>query len=454
MTTRILKSILWGFVVLCFVCEHASAQNGKFTRTKISIDRGGKSKFHWQNDSHSLKVEIEGEVEWLEDDSGIKSMTRGGYLEIEERFRNEKHRLIVDAKSNGELAYTFRYNGKRQPFDEEAQEWFADVLPMFIRESGKGAESRTKRILDVSGVDGVLEEVEKISSPSVKVLYLLHMFDHVEPEEMTGEEVAKTAHVASGISSPGDKTRFLTAAAKIFFMHDEAIEPFFETVTSISSPGDKTRLLIHLAEHDLLTESGPYILAVETAKTISSPGDKARFMKAAVPFYVPDAVEAYFETVNTISSPGDHARVLTSLLDNASLDNETMEHLLRSARQISAPGDKARVLMEAANQMRSLDTNDDVMSAYFNTASSVSTPGDKARVLMKVIDAVDMSETSMLQWFEVVRSINTPGDKANTLLKASDELDDKDVLVEAYIEVAETVSSPGDRRRVLEALLD
>ena len=452
--TRTIQVALIMLLILVWGHEQSVAQSGKFRKTKISIDQGGKSKFHWENDRHLLKVEFEGGIEWENDDSGIKSMSRGSYLKIEERMRGEKHQLTVEATSNADLDYSYRHNGKRHAFDEDAQEWLAEVLPMFIRESGIGAESRTKRIMEIEGVEGVLEEVDKISSPSVKVLYLLYMFEYAEADGMTGEEAVKAAQVAASISSPGDKTRFLKATARTFFMHEEAIEPFFGTVRSISSPGDKARLLLHLVEENLLNESRPYILAIETAKTISSPGDKARFMKAAVPFYVSEANESYFETVNTISSPGDHARVLTSLLDEASLDNEAMGYLLRSAKNVSSPGDKARVLMDAANYMGDQGTSDEVMQIYLDVTRTVSTPGDKARVLIRVFEEAELSDASMLRWFDVVRTVNTPGDKALVLLKAADEVDNNDALVEAYIEVAETVSTPGDRRRVLEALLD
>ena len=515
---RLLRTGLLFCLLLAFCSEHAFAQNNKKRKTRISIDRGGKSSYHWQNGRHVLKVEFEGELEWLNDDSGIKSMTRGSYLEIEEKTPNERHRLRVEAESGNDLAYTYRRNGKRRPYDEAAQEWFAEVLPAFIRESGLGAESRTRRILDTDGVDGVLDEADLINSPGVRTLYLLYLFDFAE---LTGRETTRAAQIASGISSPGDKSRFLKATAKAFLMHDEAIDDYFDAVRSISSPGDKTRVLTHLVELDLLDETERYILAVETAKTISSPGDKARFMKAAVPFFVPDATEAYFETVSTISSPGDHSRVLISLLDHNELDNEAMEELLRSARKISSPGDKSRVLLTAANQMEDIKVTESMLEVYLDVAGSVSTPGDrakvlvhlydsaemnrssklawlskvkgistpgdKARVLMRAADMIEddevvdvyldatrtvstpgdrakvlvhlfdsgeMSEAAMLAWFDAVRTISTPGDKARVLIKASDVIEDNDELVEAYIEAAETVSTPGDRRRVLEALLD
>lgn len=444
------RAVLLVSLMFLLVSEQAYSQRSK-RKTSISIDRGGKSSYHWNNGRYSLKVEFEGELEWTDDDTGVKSMSRGSYLEIQEKTRSDKHEIVITPESNGEINYAYRYKGKKKPFDADAQEWLADVLQEFIRESGIGAEARTIRILERRGVDGLLQEVDLISSPTVKSRYLMHMFEHAE---LTGSQAAKAARTASGISSPGDKTKFLQATAKAFLIHQEAREPYFETARTISSPGDKTRLLIHLVQDDLLMDTDSYLMALEVARTISSPGDKARFMIAAAPLFVPEATDDYFDTVNTISSPGDHARVLIALLGQRNLDRTTMEQLFLSARKISSPGDKARVLTKAAEYMEDLGVSEEGVELYLEAARSISSPGDRARVLIHLFESVDLTDASILEWLETARTVSSPGDKARVLLRAADTINDNDELVEAYIDTAETISSPGDRRRVLEALLD
>ena len=433
------------------VCQNVQAQRTNYNKIRFNENSNGKSTYHWVDGRYSLKVELEGRVEWNDDDSGVKSLSRNGRLEVEEKDSGRKYRIVVEPGEGNKLVYTYRKNGKKKELDNEGKRWLAKVLPQVIRESGMGAESRVQRILSEAGVEGVFEEIELIRSPGAKSLYLLYLF---EQAELTGEETAKAAKIAQGISSPGDKTRFLITTARMFLIHDEAVDAYFEAVQSISSPGDKTRALIHLVDEELLKDERTYVIALRTAKTISSPGDKTRFMQKAVPFFIPQATDVYFETVNTISSPGDHARVLTSLLSSEGLDVDAMIPYLDSVRRISSPGDKARVLTQTADWLEENRANESLLERYFETAKSISSPGDRSRVLIHIFDVVDMSDESVLQWLNTVRTISSPGDKARVLLRASDRVADDDTLVDAYLATAETISSPSDRRRVLASLIE
>lgn len=418
--------------------------------TNRQTTRFGKSTYHHIDDGYSLKVEMKGEIEWEDDETDVKYISRGGYLEIEEKDRGMKHRLRIEGESGDRLVYAYRRNGKKSNFDGEASEWLEEIIPAVIRETGIGAESRTIRILKQQGVAGVFDEIDLIRSPSVKVKYLTYLFEHAK---LTAEETKRAASLTEDVSSPGDKARFLTAAAPDFFRHSEALDAYFEAVQTISSPGDKTRTLIHLADKDLLASKPAYVAALETVRGISSPGDKSRFMIKAVPFFMPTATSAYFDVVNTISSPGDHARVLMSLLDETEFDSTMMLALLKSAKRISSPGDKARVLIAAIDRMVEMETNDEVVNAYLDAAESVSSPGDRTRVLINLIDNDSLSKASMIAVLHSAQGISSPGDKTRFLLRAADQLNGDDELVDAYLETAETVSSPGDRRRALSALL-
>ena len=450
-----MRALVIGILSLLFIgiCpgKEVIAQGGSYEKVRISEKSDGKITYQWVDGGYSLSIELEGDVEWSDDDKGIKSISRNGYIEIEEKTRRNRQRLVVEQAPNGDLKYEYRKNRKRAEFDEDAREWLAEVLSEVIRESGIGAEARVQRILDREGVDGVFDEIKNIERPWAKTLYLLHL---LELAELTGNELVKAAELAVSISAPGDKSRFLKTTAKMFLMHDEAVGAYFDAVESITSPGDKTRVLIHLVEQDLLNDEVAYRVALETARTITSPGDKARFMQRAVPFFVPAATDEYFDAVNTISSPGDHARVLSALLESKELDTTVLLPMLDSVQRISSPGDKARVLTRVADWMDENGTTEKAIERYLETSETISSPGDRSRVLIHVFDATDMNDEAVLKWLDSVETISSPGDKARVLMRASDRVADNDTLVDAYLETAETISSPGDRRRVLAALID
>ena len=448
--SRTLKTFSMGLILLLLfsMSTDALAQRVEARKTRINITNG-KSSYHWSNGRYSLKVESRGEIEWSINDDDVGFISRGGYIEIEEKDRGYSHRVLIEPMSNGQLEYTYRRDGRKRSFDEEGKEWLAEVLPQFIRNSGIGAEERTQRILRTDGVDGVLAEIELIDSPSSKSKYLGYLFEFAS---LDAGQTRRAAQLTSEISSPGDKTRVLMAGAKDFFRYESSLDAYFDALESVSSPGDKTRALIHLAEENLLAEKTAYMEALDVALTISSPGDKSRFLMKAAPMYMATASTAYFDVVNTISSPGDHARVLINLMDEQRLDATSAERLMRSAERISSPGDKARVIIAGIRQLDGLD-NDSVIEVLLDASETISSPGDRSRVLIALLDEVKLSKSSMYALLDAARTISSPGDKTRVLLRAADQVDEDDELVEAYLEVAETISSPGDRKRALEALL-
>ena len=443
---------VWGILLLVpLLCGAENAQSQSSKKTRIHIENDGRRSYHWIDGRYSLKVELEGDIEWGDNDREVRSISRGGYLEVTEKMGRKKHHIMVEAASGGGLSYKYRRNGRKVDFDEDGEEWLAEVLPRVIRESGMGAESRTKRMLRQEGVEGVLDEIELINAPSSKKLYMLYLFENAELNE---SQVQRAARLATDISSPGDKSRFLQATARYFFSYSEAVEEYFEAVESISSPGDKTRTLIYLVEEDLLNEKRAYLFALETARGISSPGDKARFLLKADPFYVPTAASTYFDVVDSIHSPGDKARVLINVLENVEFDAQAMKLLMQSTKAVSSPGDKARVLIASSGRMQEMAGDREVVEAFFDAASSISSPGDHARVLIRLLQDNQLSDQLVISLLKQAEQISSPGDKTRVLLSVAERASRDDELVEAYLKTAETISSPGDRRRALAALME
>ena len=66
---------------------------------------------------------------------------------LEERRVRDPRRVRIVADRKGDLERTFYVDGDRQAWGNAADEWLAEVLPGFIRETSIGAEERVERIL-------------------------------------------------------------------------------------------------------------------------------------------------------------------------------------------------------------------------------------------------------------------------------------------------------------------
>lgn len=450
-TRRLLLTVLLALTTLT-LAKVLAELNPASAQVQRLVERGdGVLHYRWVDGPNSLEIDIKGDVLFTDDDTGIRSISRGGFLRIEERNRSEDHRLEIEPGDDGQLTYAYYLNGRRHAFDVAAKDWLAQMLPRVIRNTGIGAEGRVERLLKTGGVDAVLAEIDRIESGSAKVAYASHLLEkgRLQPRDL--ERLARD--VLASVPSSGDKARLLTTAADDYLAVPSTHEAYFEAIGSIPSSGEHTRVLLHLLDHtDLSISLLERIL--DSARGIASSGDKARVLTEAAPRYVgePAVRTAYFDAVGRIPSSGDHMRVLLTLLESADpLDEATIEAIFTSARQIASSGDKARLLTAVAPHYARTPAH---RRAYFEAVGSIPSSGDHAGVLLALLEHPQLDRATLEALLGSVREIASSGDKARVLIAAAPRVAGDDALVDAYLATAETIPSSNDRSRALTALLD
>ena len=231
--------------------------------------RGGVTRFSHSTPLHGLEVTLRGDVEFTDDDRGIRRLSPGGWLEIEERKGFHRRSLRVEADGAGELEYRYREAGKTVPFDADAQAWLAERLPQVIRESGIGAEHRVERILAQAGVAGVLDESDLIESSGARTRYAIELLGQARPKP---HELRRLAELASAIPSSGDKARFLIHAAERYLAEPDVFDAYIDAVDSIPSSGDHARVLRTVLEADRGLEASALAAVKVEAGGTSGPG--------------------------------------------------------------------------------------------------------------------------------------------------------------------------------------
>ncbi len=136
-------------------------------RYKIQID--------WDEtfEDRALKYKARGKFVFSEDDREIASISRGGFLRLEEE-RSGVHRSIEVRPGNGQnLDFKYFKNKARAEFDDAAKIWYQAMLLEFIREANiHGAHIRAKRIFEREGLDALKQEIESIRQVKLKESYL------------------------------------------------------------------------------------------------------------------------------------------------------------------------------------------------------------------------------------------------------------------------------------------
>jgi beta-lactamase regulating signal transducer with metallopeptidase domain len=399
-----------------------------------------------QNGWTSLKVKIDGAIEFTDDDRDVKSLSPNGHFRLEEGSWLSGRGYDVKADETGNLAKTYSVGRTSKPLDDEGHRWLGRLLPQVIRDTGIGAGPRVARILRHGGPPAVLAEIGLIHSDGSRRIYLEQLFSQAT---LNTEQLKDSAKLIRGISSDGDKAQVVITVDEKYFSGD--LRPYlFAAAESINSDGDKRRVLSDIIKKDAgNTES--LVRAARSARHISSDGDKAEVLvEMADPYRASDELHmVYFEAVNSISSDGDRARVLSKLLEKHGDDRDTLARILRSAEKVSSDGDKARVLREAVS---SYSDDQAVRKAFFDAANSISSDGDHQQVLVTLVRRQGIGTETLGGVANSAQRISSDGDKARVLVDLA--ATNVEPVRDAFFAAADSIHSDGDRSRVLTAILD
>jgi beta-lactamase regulating signal transducer with metallopeptidase domain len=404
------------------------------------------TEFTNQNGWTSLKVKIDGAIEFTDDDHDVKSLSPNGHFRLEEGSWFSGRGYDVKADATGNLTKTYSVGRTSKPLDDEGRAWLGRLLPQVIRDTGIGAGPRVARILRQGGPPAVIAEIGLIHSDGSRRIYLEQLFSQAT---LNTEQLKDSAKLIRELSSDGDKAQVLITVDGKYFTVD--LRPYlFDAVESIHSDGDKRRVLSDIISKDAANIES-LVRAARAARHISSDGDKAEVLvQLAEPYRASDELHmVYFEATNSISSDGDHARVLSKLLEKHGDDSDTLARVLRSAEKISSDGDKARVLKEAVSSYR----DDPAMrKAFFDAANSISSDGDHQQVLVTLVQRQGISTDTLGGIANSAQRIASDGDKARVLIDLAAA--NIEPARDAFFAAADSIHSDGDRARVLTTLLD
>jgi len=356
-----------------------SGSGSRITRVSESAgDHHQHTHMIWSDGNRSVTVQLDGAVEFSDDDRSVVSLEPGSLLVIDEQQRGEPSRHIEFRGDAGSVRSTYTVNGEvRSDGDADRQSWLARILPELIREQGLNAGPRAERILRKEGVDGLLAEIRRIRSDGVKRIYLRVLFDQARPTP--AQTVAALRIIEREISSDGDKASLLRPLAGTIDLADPALRNgFFAAASSISSDGDRRTVLL-AALPRAQADAAALTALLESAGEIGSDGDKSSVLvrSADAPALgTASARDAWFRAAGSVSSDGDRSRSLLAILGREENRSEIALAALESARHISSDGDKTRVLLAVS----SAELRDARVSAAYDAAlGSISSDGDHRR---------------------------------------------------------------------------
>jgi len=156
--------------------------------------------FTTRNGWTSLKVKIDGKIEFTDDDHDVKSLPPHGHFTLEEGSLLSGRGYDVKADATGNLTKTYSVGRTSKPLDDEGRAWLGRLLPQVIRDTGMGAGPRVARILRQGGPPAVIAEIGLIHGDGSRRIYLEQLFSQAA---LNTEQLKESAKMIREISSDG-----------------------------------------------------------------------------------------------------------------------------------------------------------------------------------------------------------------------------------------------------------
>ncbi|PIQ49088.1 MAG: hypothetical protein COW03_06785 [Cytophagales bacterium CG12_big_fil_rev_8_21_14_0_65_40_12] len=315
------------------VSTSTSISNGSKSSTKISV-RDGRYTFSSRMGSQQLELEYDGTVEFTDDDKGIKSISKGGYLKIRKTSFGERRELLAEPNSDGSINYEY-YEGRRKAeFNDAAKKWLADVLLEVIRTTGIGAEGRVDRFYKNGGVDAVLRETDAIRSDHISHIYLKVLLG---TQKLSADELTKVAaYVPRNLDSDHYISEVFKDYGDLFFKHPKSTEAFLSAIGEMDSDHYVSIILNRALREDLSDEMISKVL--DAAERMDSDHYKSGVIKEVLDRRdISDAViNRIVRSAADIDSDHYATLVLRDALDRPNLSDKAFENLMDAVANIDS----------------------------------------------------------------------------------------------------------------------
>lgn len=348
-------------------------------KSSISVHEGrGRYDVRVEQGRCRLDVEIDGKVEFLDDESGVAAMERGARLEITETVGRDERRIVATPGAGGKPVYEWRIDGRAADFDAEGRAWLSRMLPLVFRTTGLDAEARVGRILERGGVDAVLDEVTLLAGDYTRRVYFEQLLRQAELDagqleeviDLAGREIGSDfglaelligtvrdldaealriayARAAEGIGSDFEMRRALTALVERRDLGAEALDVALRTATKIGSDFELAELLVGVAKDYPRSEPLPASFFA-AAETIGSDFEMRRALDAVVARrdLTPETVAALLAASLEVGSDFEMAEFLVRLARVHAIGEEERPAFRRALDSVGSEHERERVLAE------------------------------------------------------------------------------------------------------------
>lgn len=374
----------------------------------INIGDGDRGSFHLKDDGLDVSAEWKGEFSLAADGRSLSALKDS--VEVTSKQKGAVRKAIFARKGDAISVTTF-IGERQEAAGPESEKSAGDLLQLFARTSGVGAQDRVKAMMAAGGKSAVIDEIAKLEGSHAIGAYIEALAGATPLT--SGDILTLTARI-SGIDSDYAKRSAIAALLTTQQLDDASIAEIINVAKSIKGDHELRLIVEELAEKPLNDSN----YAVATALIGEIDGDHEKRL----------AISAMLEGDG--QSDANVARILMVAADAIEGDYELRLAIEAAGERVAGPEAGAAALLAIAQ----IDGGHERRLAIEEAASEIDGPSPHWLPLIGAAATVDGD-------FERRLAIEA--------LKA--EAPETDEIRTALRKAAETIGSDHERRLALEA---
>ncbi len=367
------------FLAFALAAGNAQADIGDFlsrvfsnvSTTWVSLDTAG----------GQIEIKVRGKIEFTPTEDDVQSLS-GRAVFVEKR---DGHKYRIDfEEDHGSIKRSYSVDGQPQALDAAAKRWVADSIANFIRETGRNAEVRIRRIHQQGGAAAVLADIDRIQSNHTRSKYIRGLAaigpldesslqqllaaarkmdsDYELRQALQGvieKQVLDASHqitvlqAVADMDSSYEQRQIMVALTPKLVADDAVAKAWLEAVSRIDSDYELRTVIETLSKRGAMTPA-QLDLAIEATLRLDSDYEQATALTSLLR-HLPKAgaaqVAAFVRSSAKIDSDYECSRVLIALLKTVKLDKDGISAVLQAADGIDSDYEKGNVLMAVAKNM-------------------------------------------------------------------------------------------------------
>jgi hypothetical protein len=360
------------------------------------------------SDNFYEEIKYSGKIDFNDDETGIKSITPGGYLNF---IRNEE-KLVVKSDRQGTISYELTEEDNKLPLDSNGKKFITEAVKEMIA-LGIDASERMERLYSKGGNRALMNELGNLKNDNTKRIYYERI---LRSDSLSTDDLAiLTKKVATVFNDDQEKQQVLRRFTAAQLKDSTIAQAYLQAVESFSDDYAKANALKN-------------ILAAPLAKELTT---------------------QLIHTINGIRDENEKTQLLKDLVDKCPLDEDQTTQVLDVAAHFGDDMQKANLLMQVMGK--------DSISAtrYDKLLELVSHFGDdtqKENLYRKLMAKDNLPEQ---QWINLINQINHIGgdyEKGNFLIQLSQKMPKNDNLKNAYLKAAKTINDDSQYGKAVRAV--